>query len=89
VENQTRFWFSGFIRNPEGFFCQVGIVAVPDLIGDHPSGIKVYDDTDKILLLFETIVGHITYPYLIWSFRIEFSIYDVLTLSCLIVVPFL
>ena len=42
---------------------------------DHSSGIQVHDDTNKVLLFLEPVVGNITDPNLTWMFSSEITIY--------------
>ena len=89
MEDQTRFRLSGFICHSESFFNQMRIIAVPHLVCDHPSGVQVHYDANKVLHLIKAIVGYITHPYLIWSFCGEISLYYVLAFSGLIIMTFL
>lgn len=65
------------------------IVAVSNLVGNHPPGVEIHDNTNKVLHLIKAIVGHITHPYLIWMFCGEISLHYVLAFSGLIIMTLL
>ena len=85
MEDQTRLRFPGFICHSKSFFNQMCIVAVSNLVGNHPPGVEIHDNTNKVLHLIKAIVGHITHPNLIWSLCCETSLYYVLAFSCFII----